>query len=884
MLKLTSIVKKYLSGDSEVEALKGIDMSFRANEFVAILGPSGCGKTTLLNIIGGLDRYTSGDLSVNGVSTKDFKDSDWDTYRNLRVGFVFQSYNLIPHQSVLSNVELALTLSGVGKSERKQRAIAALDKVGLSDQIKKKPNQLSGGQMQRVAIARALVNDPEILLADEPTGALDSETSIQVMEILKEIAKEKLVIMVTHNPELAEKYATRTIRLLDGEVKDDTSPFDSNDEKIEKENEKKKKAPKKPSMSFFTAISLSLNNLMTKKARTFLTSFAGSIGIIGIALILAISTGINDYINTVQEDTLSSYPISIEHETIDMTSLMNSMSNNANNKTSHDLDKIYANTIMYDMMNTMMSEVQVNNLSEFKKFIESDSEMSQYASEFKYSYDIDLNIYKADTSESITQVNPSKIFENLYGQELAETMNGSSSIYSYVYSDMNVWNEMLGDKELLNSQYDVIAGNWPANYNEVVLIVDQNNEISDTVMYSLGLKDPAELKDIMTAAMKGETYEYKGEESYTYDDILNMNFKLVLPSDYYHYDEVTGKWDDMTQDKDHMKSIVNNGVEIKIVGIIRPNEDAIATSMTGAVGYTSDLTKYVIDETNKAEIVKQQLANPDIDIFTGIDFSKNSDTLDENFTMDDVNKYLSELDPDTQAQMQAYMQAMSEDEIVAMFKAQAQAQITTNTYEDNIKTLGIADLEAPSRINIYAKTFGDKDKVTEIIENYNQKMKDEDKEECIITYTDYMGILMSSVSTIINVISYVLIAFVSISLVVSSIMIGIITYISVLERTKEIGVLRSVGASKHDISRVFNAETAIVGFVAGLIGIGTTLLLSIPINIIIEALTDISGIAKLPVTGSVILVTISILLTLIAGLIPSKLAAKKDPVVALRSE
>jgi len=883
MLKLKNIVKEYLVGDTTVKALKGVDIEFRKNEFVSILGPSGCGKTTLLNIIGGLDKYTKGDLIINGTSTKEYKDRDWDTYRNHSIGFVFQSYNLIPHQTVLSNVELALTLSGVSKQERKQRAIDALNKVGLGDQLKKKPNQMSGGQMQRVAIARALVNEPDILLADEPTGALDSETSVQIMEILKEISKDKLIIMVTHNPEIAKNYSSRIIRLLDGNVVDDSNPYEVAEFSTKglKDKSNTSKDNNKTSMSFFTALSLSLNNLLTKKTRTFMTAFAGSIGIIGIALILSLSSGIQEYIDKVQEDTLSSYPISIESETMDLTSLMNSMSSVGTQTNEHDLDKVYSNTIMMDMMNTMVAEVQTNNLEEFKKFIESEeSGMDEYVSAFQYGYDLDLNIYSSDTEDGVFQVNPSDLFNSMYGgaSSGAPSMPGMSSMFS---TGLNVWEELLGNRELLSSQYDVLAGEWPNNYDEIVLMVDSNNELNDMVMYSLGLKDPNEVEEIMKAAMNGETYDTEAV-SYSYDEILDLEYKLILPTDYYQYDEIEEAWLNMAEDEDYMKEVVDKGITLKVVGIIRQNEESVSTAMTGAIGYTSDLTKYVIDETNKKEIVKEQLENNDIDVFTGIPFIAPEE--DKEITMDDVNAYLATLDEDTRAQTAGFLQSMTEEQIIEMFREELKADTTEATYEENLLKLGIVDIDNPSRINIYATSFEAKESISDIIEQYNNRMLEEGKDELVINYTDIVGLMMSSISTIINVISYVLIAFVAISLVVSSIMIGIITYISVLERTKEIGILRAIGASKRDISRVFNAETLIVGFVSGTLGIAVTLLLNIPINIIIKSITGINAVSSLPVAGAIILILISTSLTLIAGLIPSKIAAKKDPVVALRTE
>ena len=883
MLKLKGIYKEYQAGDTTVHALKDINLEFRKNEFVSILGPSGCGKTTLLNIIGGLDRYTSGDLSINGKSTKEFKDPDWDSYRNHSIGFVFQNYNLIPHQTVLSNVELALTLSGVSKSERKQRAIDALTKVGLADQIHKKPTQMSGGQMQRVAIARALVNNPEILLADEPTGALDSETSVQIMEILKEIAKEKLIIMVTHNPDLAKEYSTRIIRLFDGNVKSDSDPyvvseFSSKplDKSKKSRSSEKRTMLQKRSMSMFTALSLSMNNLMTKKTRTFMTAFAGSIGIIGIALILSLSNGIQTYIDNVQKDTLSAYPITIETESVDMTSLMSSIVSNQNKDITHDLNKVYSNPIMGNMMETMVEEVNTNNLESFKKELDrSDSAITAHASTVQYGYNLDLNIYSTDTSDGVTQLNPSAIFDSF---TQSSSFPGMSSMYS---SQLQVWEEMLGNQELLDSQYDVLSGRWPTSYDEVVLMVDENNEISDIMMYALGLKDPKEMEKVMSAAMKGEVYETK-DVNFTYDELLSKTFKLVLPSDYYKYDKTSKTWKDMRENKAYMTDLVDKGIDLKIVGIIRQNEDAVSSSMSSAIGYTSALTDYVISQTNDSEIVKQQLSNPEVDVFTGIEFSNGEE---KELTMDDVNAYIDTLDEATKEQTKAYISTMSEEQVLEMFKDQITVPTTEATYEGNLETLGIVDKDAPSTISLYASSFNEKEAIANAIQDYNKKVTAEGKEEYVIQYTDIVGLMMSSVSSIVNVISYVLIAFVAISLVVSSIMIGIITYISVLERTKEIGILRSIGASKKDISRVFNAETLIVGFVSGLLGIVITILLNLPVNMIIKSVSGISGVsASLPIAGGVILIIISMFLTLLGGFIPSKIAAKKDPVVALRSE
>ncbi len=837
MLELNGIRKTYVTGTTSVEALKGIDLKFRDSEFVSILGQSGCGKTTLLNIIGGLDKYTSGDLKINGRSTKDFKDRDWDAYRNNSIGFVFQSYNLIPHQTVLSNVELALTLSGVSKAERRQRATEALEKVGLKEQIHKKPNQMSGGQMQRVAIARALVNDPDILLADEPTGALDTQTSIQIMDLLKEISKDRLIIMVTHNPELATQYSTRIIRLLDGTITDDSNPYNGEDDNIatktdedsltDKKSGKTKK--KKTSMSFFTALSLSLNNLMTKKTRTILTAFAGSIGIIGIALILSISNGIQNYIDRMQRDTLSSYPIQLQKESVDVSSMIENMMGNKDKNVDHDKDKIYSNNIMTDMVNSMVAEVNSNNLKAFKSYLENHkSDVDGYISDIQYSYDVPLYIYSTDTSDGVTQLNPSSVMENMYGMSVS-----GDGMMSAGMQNTSVWSRLFDNRQMLDEQYDLIAGSWADNYNEVMLVVDENNEIDDYTLYSLGFKDPAEVKKIFKNVMAGNSYETE-ETQYTYDEVLDKKFKLVLPTDLYRYNDTFGIWEDASHDDEYMTTVVNNAEEVKIAGIIRKNPDAASVSVSSGVAYTKDLMPYIIEKVNETQIVKQQLADPEKDVFTGMSFDNDKTSI--------------------------------------------------STLENNKSLLGIASEDNPSEIDIYAKDFDSKEKLQDFIKNYNDGVTADGRDEDTINYTDYVGILMSSVSTIITAISSVLIAFVAISLVVSSIMIGIITYISVLERTKEIGVLRSIGASKKDVSRVFNAETLIEGFVSGAMGIIITLILCIPANAVIKNVTDISNVAQLPVAGAVILVIISMLLTTIAGLIPAKMAAKKDPVVALRTE
>lgn len=873
MLQLNNITKDYISGDTVVNALKGISISFREHEFVSILGQSGCGKTTMLNIIGGLDRYTDGDLIIGGRSTKEFKDKDWDSYRNHKIGFIFQSYNLIPHQTVLSNVELALTLSGVSKTERRKRAVEALEMVGLGDQINKKPNQMSGGQMQRVAIARALVNDPDIILADEPTGALDSETSVQVMDILKKISDNKLIIMVTHNAELAEQYSSRIIRLLDGKVTDDTAPYEIPAGKeispVAGALDKKEKV----SMSFFTALSLSFKNLFTKKGRTFLTSFAGSIGIIGIALILSLSSGFQAYINRVQEDTVSTYPITIENESVDYSSMLNSMMGETGTVEDKEEGRIYAAPVMSQLVNTMSAEVKKNNLSELKKYLESpDCNIGDYVLDVQYQYDIPLNVYAKDYSGGINKVNPSTLYQDIWGVS-DETM--SSSLVSS-FSNTDMWSQMIDNQDLLNSQYDLVAGSWPDNYNEVVVVADKNHQITDVSLYALGIRNSSELKNIMINLNKQLDDKVS---SYSYEDLLNLRFKVVLPSAYYRYDEATGAYKNMSSSEDYVKQLIDNGIEVKVSGIIVAKDDAVATSITGVVGYTKNLVDYIVSENNKSDIVKAQLDNPDIDVLTGLPFS----TVDIDLTMDDINAYISTLPKEQQKIISAYIANLSDDVIIEMFKSQIQ-QSSSNTYKSNIEALGYVTTDNPSKINIYAKDFESKDAISDIISAYNDKVKSEGNDSLEISYTDYIGLMMSSVSKVVDAISYVLIAFVSISLVVSSIMIGIITYISVLERTKEIGILRSIGASKHDISRVFNAETMIVGLVAGIIGIGFTLLLNIPINIIIKKFSGISGVAVLPLKGALILIAISVFLTLIAGLIPARVASKKDPVIALRTE
>lgn len=854
MLKLIDIKKDYIMGNDTVHALKGININFRNSEFVSILGPSGCGKTTLLNIIGGLDRYTSGDLVINGTSTKEYKDKDFDTYRNHRIGFVFQNYNLITHLSVLSNVELALTLSGVSKLERREKALEVLERVGLKDQINKKPNQMSGGQMQRVAIARALINDPDIILLDEPTGALDSKTSVEIMELLKEIAEDKLLIMVTHNPDLAEKYSSRIIKLLDGKVIDDSNPYKGK-EKIKKDN-----SGEKTSMSFFTALHLSFNNLLTKKGRTLLTAFAGSIGIIGIALILSLSNGVQSYIDGVEEDTLSSYPVTVERDAVDFTSLLEEMMKMTETGDDNDSGKIKTKNIMNDMLEAMTSDKSSNNLKKFKDYIDNSSEFKQYTSNIQYGYPLKINVYNEDINNKIIRVNPNEIVDKM---GLGEAYEMSSSFISENMNDNDVWKELYDNEDLLNSQFEVIEGKMPAKKNEVVLVVDKNEEISDYTLYTLGYLDQDELIDNMNKMLKGEEIKSSKELSYDYKDFIGDKFKLVLNTD--TYEKENGIWIDKSNDEKFIKNMLKDKEELEIVGIIKPTSSTNNLLMYGGIGYTKELTHYVINEIKSAEIVKDQLDNKKINIFTGLKFGKGD------FSLDSLT-----------FEQQKYVMGLSDSEKLEFYEKYK--KYSEATYESNLESLGYVDIDNPSLINIYAKDFDSKEKVTDLIESYNKKQQSAGNDEDIINYSDLVGMMMSSVKKIINMISYVLIAFVAVSLVVSSIMIGIITYISVLERTKEIGILRSLGASKKDISRVFNAETFIIGLTSGVIGIGVTVLITIPASIIVYNMTDIANIASLPVVGAIILIVISMILTIVAGLIPSRIASKKDPVEALRTE
>lgn len=988
MLQLKQIVKKYGQGENVVTALNGVDITFRENEFVAILGHSGCGKTTLLNIIGGLDHYTSGDLIINGVSTKKYKDRDWDAYRNHSIGFIFQSYNLIPHQTVLANVELALTISGVSKSERRKRAVEALNKVGLGNQLHKKPNQMSGGQMQRVAIARALINNPDILLADEPTGALDSETSVQVMELLKEIAKDKLVIMVTHNPELAEKYSTRTVRIKDGNLISDSNPYTHEEEKPAEQSKKKR-----VSMSFLTALSLSLNNLMTKKGRTLLTSFAGSIGIIGIALILALSTGINDYITAIQEETLSSYPLSITRETTDMAEMMTSMMKKTSEKSSQTIDEstIYANTDIYDMFNSMNSSAkQTNNMVDFKKFLDTNETVNEKASAVAYSYDIQMPVFTEDPEGKIIKSDFMEMYTKALGMgDMSQyTTTGTSGAMMEMEMNsmgLNIWQELIPAEdggavnEMLTEQYDVVYGSWPENYNEVVAVLTPDNEIPDIILYALGLKNEEDFSNILKSAMNGDVIEDYGKTEWSFDDIMEQKFKLILPVESYQKNDKGDSYVDLTKSETGLEYLYNSddiGTEIKITGFIRPKEGINNAMLNSYLCYPHSLVEYIINTTNDSDIVKEQLADEKTDVITGKifpyedytgptaeemdkkakDYISGLDTAGKaevyTFLMTQPNEeekaayieqtlsqitreqlieqltsayaqqmgvdasaitsYMNQMDDDTfnsfaseaigEQYTQMYAQQVTQqlstltiEQLAAQFDAmsitEAQyeqifnkytpAELSDSTYENNLTKLGVADFDDPSSVWIYVKSFSDKDDISDAIKSYNNSVEEKD----VIHYTDYIALMMSSVTSIISGISYLLIAFVGISLVVSSIMIGIITYISVLERTREIGILRAIGASKHDISTVFNAETLLVGLTSGIIGIGVSVLLTLPINAVIHAITNLTELnATLPVAGAVILVVISMVLTLISGIIPSRYAAKKDPVEALRTE
>ena len=1004
MLQLKNITKVYGSGDTLVHALNGVSLQFRHNEFVSILGQSGCGKTTLLNLVGGLDRYTTGDLIINGTSTKRYKDRDWDTYRNHTIGFVFQSYNLIPHQTVLSNVELALTLSGVSKKERRRRAKEALIRVGLGDQLRKKPSQLSGGQMQRVAIARALVNDPDIILADEPTGALDTETSVQVMEILKEVAKDRLVVMVTHNPELAEQYSTRIIRMLDGKVTGDTAPLTEEEIAAEEAREQELNAPKgkkrrrqrKPSMSFFTAFGLSLKNLFTKKGRTALTSFAGSIGIIGIALITAVSQGTTTYINTVQEDTLSSYPLTLEATHMDMGSLLTTFIGEAQSHGSHEKDGVYQKTMFYDLINAFNTmEATENDLATFKTYLEQeldkeDGTLKEAVSGVQYTYDLNMLIYTKNVDGDIILSDSQQLLQDLlleyFGMDMSSMISMQSS-YGISPSMMTMpgmsavtWQEMLpGDNgdpinPLLKKQYEVVYGTWPNSYNEVMLVVDQNNEVDDMTLYALGLKSKEDIDELANAAIDQETVETK-QQKWSYEEICGMEFRTVFSADCYKKDPKTGLYTDMRDTQTGLKYLYDNGTALKVAGIIRPNEDAVSSMLSGSIVYTQQLTEHVINNAKNSDAVKDQMKNPQRDIFTGLPFEANTGNMTADEKKDAFKDYVADQTDEEKAQtyikimsipdadwlketvdaavkdvtreqieetlsqvfaqqtgmaaeeIESYLAKMSDKDMLESYTEMVTEQVKAQhamgvqqqmggmpaaqlmamldmamkeytdeqyasyydevlefaetTYEDNLIELGCVELDNPASINIYASSFENKDVIEAMIADYNEGKEELEQ----IAYTDYVGLMMSSVTTIINAISYVLIAFVSISLVVSSIMIGVITLISVQERTKEIGILRAIGASKRNVSSMFNAETVIIGFTSGALGVGITYAMCIPINLILHQVTGIETLnAGLPGGAAILLVAISVVLTLFAGIIPSRSAAKKDPVVALRTE
>ncbi len=998
MLQLKGITKNYVLGDQTVTALKGIDLRFRRSEFVSILGPSGCGKTTLLNIIGGLDKYSSGDLVINGISTRSYKDRDWDSYRNHKIGFVFQSYNLIPHQSVLSNVELALTLSGVSKTERRKRAKEALERVGLGDQLKKKPNQMSGAQMQRVAIARALVNDPDIILADEPTGALDTETSVQVMEILKEISRDRLVIMVTHNPKLANTYSSRIIRMLDGKITSDTQPL--SEEEIAEENTgneeiraNKSKKEKMPSMSFATSFMLSLRNLFTKKGRTILTSFAGSIGIIGIALILAVSHGTTAFIDYKQEEALSSYPLTLEASTLELSSIMESFMSAASDNESHEKNAVYKKSALSDMVNALSTlEETENDLKSFNEYLlkemgDEESELYSAINGIQYTYDLDMQIYTKNVDGNIIRSDSQRFMEEVMKEYMGFDMSSMESMMSASpmasMSQMNrviTWQELLpaNDGSLINDlikeQYDLIYGDWPNEYNEVILIVDRNNELDDITLYALGLIPEEDINALVKASMEGSSVTSE-DMQWSYEEICDTEYRTVLSSDCYIYDEATGTYTDLRDSEAGLRYLYDNGIDLKVSGIIRPNEDSSVSMLRGNIAYTRELTEYVIERSKESDVIEAQLADEMTDVLTGLPFKSVTGVMTDEEKEDEFRDYISTLDTQgkasaymaincipsdemLQAQLEnamstvtreeieiqlaqgfsqqmsmddaeimAYLESMSDEELNEIFAQVMTEQIKTSyaaevqkqlgsmspeelsmaldagmavytteqcalyhdeimtfsesTYEDNLIKMGYLDLESPASINIYASSFENKDIITDAIAEYNDSMEEVHR----IKYTDLVGIMMSSMTIIIDAIAYVLIAFVAISLIVSSIMIAVITLISVQERTKEIGILRAIGASKKDVSGMFNAETVIVGFTAGLFGIVITYLLCIPINAILYALTDIPNLrAILPVEAAIILIAISVILNLISGLIPSRSAAKKDPVVALRTE
>ena len=890
VLELKGITKDYPSGDTVVHALKGISVTFRDREFVSILGQSGCGKTTLLNIIGGLDQYTRGDLVINGRSTKSYLDRDWDIYRNHSVGFVFQSYNLIPHQTVLANVEMALVLSGTPKAERRRRAEEALRRVGLGEQLKKKPNQLSGGQMQRVAIARALVNDPEIILADEPTGALDTDTSVEVMEILHELSRDRLVIMVTHNPQLAEEYSDRIVRIKDGLITDDSRPVDPARERLTPEQVQAHAVADarkgKRSMSFRSALALSFTNLMTKKGRTFLTAFAGSIGIIGIALILSLSDGAQNYIADTEESTMGSYPLTINATSMDMASMMTSMMGASDEVSSANTSgAVESKDLVTDMVTGVANGATENDMEAIKAWLETNpGDIQSLVTAIEYSYATPLNVYRADTSEGVEQVNPATVLDALgismgtTQTEMLTSMSGGSG------TSYDVWTELLPNCETWERDYDVVAGRMPEAWNEVVIYVDENDRISDYTLYALGLLDQTDLRGMMADVIAGERVEATETTTYTYDDLMALTFKL-LPESAKYAEQADGTWADMSEDDVYMRDAVDAAEEVRVVGIVRPTEDNATGSNWGAVLYTPELMEHLIEQVDESPAVRAQEADRTTDIFTGLTFS---DDVNVNLTMDEIEAMIAQMPGSQGAQLKEYVdglraEGMSDEDIAAAFSEQMAAQTDNATYEGNLEILGKADLDDPSGINIYPVDFEAKERIDELIDEYNEQIR-ADGEGTEIQYTDIVGMLMSSVTDIVNALTYILVAFVAISLVVSSIMIGIITYISVLERTKEIGILRAIGASKRDVSRIFTAETFIIGLVSGVLGVGITVALDIPANMVIYQVAGVENLAAVPVGPGIALVVISVVLSLAAGLAPSRMAAKKDPVTALRTE
>ena len=889
MLELKGITKDYAAGENVVHALKGISATFRDREFVSILGQSGCGKTTLLNIIGGLDQYTRGDLVINGRSTKSYRDRDWDTYRNHSVGFVFQSYNLIPHQTVLANVEMALLLSGTPKAERRRRAEEALVRVGLGEHLKKRPNQLSGGQMQRVAIARAIVNDPEIILADEPTGALDTDTSVEVMEILKELSRDRLVIMVTHNPQLAEEYSDRIVRIKDGLITSDSAPVDPAREGLTQEQIQEHAVADarkgKRSMSFASALALSFNNLMTKKGRTFLTAFAGSIGIIGIALILSLSDGTQNYIADTEESTMGSYPLTINATSMDMASMMTSMMGTSDELSApNESGAIESKDLITDMVSGVANGATENDMEAIKAWLDTNpGDIQSLVTDIEYSYATPLNVYKSDTSEGAVQVNPATVLDSLgiaMGTTQTEMLSSMSGGSGTAY---DVWTPLLPNRETWERDYDVVAGRMPEAWNEVVIYVDKNDRISDYTLYALGLMDQSELRGMMADVIAGEKVEETETTTYTYDEFMNLTFKL-LPESAKYSEQADGTWADMSEDEDYLRDAVDAADEVRVVGIVRPSEDNATGSNWGAVLYTPELTEHLIEQVDESPAVQAQEETPGTDIFTGLPFEENTVSL----SMDAIELMISQMSGDQAAELTEYIdglraEGMSDEDIAAAFSEQLASQTDNATYEGNLEILGKASLDEPSSISIYPVDFEAKEQIDELIEEYNEQVR-QDGEGTEIQYTDVVGMLMSSVTDIVNALTYILIAFVAISLVVSSIMIGIITYISVLERTKEIGILRAIGASKKDVSRIFTAETFIIGLVSGVLGIAVTVLLDIPVNMIIYQVAGVENLAAVPLVPGIALVLISVGLSFIAGLAPSRMAAKKDPVTALRTE